>query len=241
MPAYLRYAATAAIVAIVGVGVLAFNARSPGVGTETPIPTVAPTGSPAPTAVYCTAPSSLCVLPLLDTANWTPYTSSRYGYRIAYPPTDWTAIPGDHDWTFENDIDAFSSTAPDRFETQGTGEGLGIRLSIWTDNLEPGTTQQDWISTYCAAAYPAGSCTEPTNLVSEVMPGGPYRILGWNNPAGEPMAAFVRDETIYILAIWRSKDDPSVRPWGGSQRLLQAFITTITLPGVPSLESPAAS
>lgn len=234
MPTNLRLAAVAALVAVLGVGALTYFGGGPDVGgrpTPLPSPTVAPTRLPSPTPP----------LPPIETTGWIQYESSRYGYRIAYPPTAWTATAGDRDWSFETDIDAFDSTAPDRFETQGAADGLGIRVSVWTDTLAPGTTQRGWITDFCEAAFVPGSCTDVQQLLSEVLPGGAVRVLGWKNPAGEPMAAFVRDETIYVLAIWRSENDPSVRPWGGSQRLLEAFITTLTLPGSPRWESPAAS
>jgi hypothetical protein len=230
MPAYMRLAAAVAIVVIVGVGVLAYNSRSPGVGSETPNPTVAPTGSPAPTA----RPT---VLPLFDTADWTPYTSSRYGFSISYPPTGWTAIPGDHDWTFENDINAFKSTAPDNFQQEDQGD-FGMRISVWSYTVTPGTTVERFVQAHCP--FQDGEpprCGEMADDPCEVQSGDGHCGRLWRNAIGEPTAFFLDGETVYVAALWWR----SMRPWGGILERYEAFLSTMTLPAVAPAESPAAS
>ena len=89
MPTYIRLVAGIAIVAVVGVGVLFYSNREPGVGgqpTPTPPPTALPSASPTPSP--------------LDTSVWVPYTSERYGVTIAHPD-GWAENPADRDWNFD--------------------------------------------------------------------------------------------------------------------------------------------
>ncbi len=119
----LRLGLTAAAVGALAIGSLLVVNRGPsgpgGPGGPTPSATPAPTASPSPSA----SPSAA----LLDPSTWTTYTSSRYGFSIDHPD-DWTEVPADHDWTFENDIEAWLSTGVESFVTAEES----VKTSAWS-------------------------------------------------------------------------------------------------------------
>jgi hypothetical protein len=48
---------------------------------------------------------------------------------------------------------------------------------------------------------------------------------------GFPHAVFLVDDRIYVVACWRSNDDGAVAAFGGSRRLVEAFVSTMRLTG----------
>ena len=85
----------------------------------------------------------------LDTTDWTIYTSSRYGFDIAYPP-GWSLVPADHDWTMAEAGD-FRSNGQEAF----IAPGRDVRVSAWSVPLDSGQTPEEpaaieaWIKDYC--------------------------------------------------------------------------------------------
>jgi hypothetical protein len=229
MPTYLRLAAVIAIVAVLGLGALMYLGKSPGVGGE-PTPTSEPSASPSPAASTATS--------LLDTSTWTTYTSDRYGFSIAHP-ADWSEDPADHDWTFENDINAFQSSGTESFATEGSADGMGVRVSAWSAPVDPGTTVDDWIGAYCGGQTQGPVCTEVLNGLVDVETGDRHPGVLSAGTNRDTMAFFLDGQTIYVVAIWRPEDDPAVQPYGGGRRLLEAFLSTMTLSAEPAQESPA--
>lgn len=230
MPTYMRLAAVVAIIAVVGAGALAFLGGRSGVGGPT-LPTAAPTPSARANSTPFQSPD------FTGSESVRSYASSRYLYEINYP-ANWTVIPGDHDWAFETDIDSFNSTAPDRFETQGAAEGLGVRLSVWSVRVEPGTTLEEWIEAYCAAAG-SGPCAGIADDLPEVRAYAGAPGLLWQQPPYDTQAFFLVRERVYVAAIWRSENDPAVRPWGGARSLLEAFARALWMkPPVVGSPSP---
>jgi hypothetical protein len=228
-----RVVAATVVVLAVGAGsVLVFSNRSSGPGGVPP-PSVAPSPSASASATPPTSAS------LLDTSTWVEYASDRYGLSISHP-AEWTEHPGDHDWTFETDINAWESTAPDYFVTAVTGADLGVRTSAWSVAVAPGTTVESWIQAYCASQT-AGPCT---GVVAGAVPaetGDQHPGLLTYGPNTDTQAFFLDGETMYVVAIWRTETDPSVEPYGGGRALLEAFVSTLTLPAEPPQGSPGAS
>jgi len=232
MPTYLRLAAVAAVVAVVGFGVLSYfgDGSRFGGATEVPAtPSPAPTTSPRPT----TAPTP--TLGPMDTTGWVPFTSERYGFTISRP-ADWSEIPSDPDWTFEKDIESWSSTATESFFT--TKVGGGVKVSAWAVRVTPGTTAESWIKSWC----------DGTNVAPCVgLAGKSHAVASGDGHSGvftqqtDTLAAFVVGETVYVVGIWREENDPSVQPYGTATRLLEGFISTLTLPAEPPEGLPSPS
>jgi len=54
-----------------------------------------------------------------------------------------------------------------------------------------------------------------------------------------PKAFILVGKRMYIVARWRSEDEPSVAPYGGASRLLQGFVSTMhLLPSGPATPAP---
>jgi hypothetical protein len=58
--------------------------------------------------------------------------------------------------------------------------------------------------------------------------------------ASDTMAFFVDGDRLYVLAIWRPDTDPTVLPYGGARRLLEAYLSTFSIVEPPP-PSPAAT
>jgi hypothetical protein len=225
----LRFAAAIAIIAVVGyVGLTLFNPRGGGPGgvpSPTPTPTVTPAPSPTP------APT----VDLLDTSIWTTYVSDRYGFSIAHP-ANWEERPSGHVWTMQTDGTDFMNTGAEVF-VDLTGEGL--RVSIWSVAVQPGTSVEAWLETYCTTS---GSTPCADILASSA-------AVTMDDHAGfrpafdqDTQAFFLIDDRIYSVTIWRTDDDPSVAKFGGGIRLLDALLSTMQLlPGGPVPEATATS
>jgi hypothetical protein len=231
----LRLGLTAAAVGALAIGSLLVVNRGPsgpaGPGGPTPSATPAAAASPSSSPLASTA--------LLDTSTWTPYTSSRYGFSIAHP-ADWNESPGDHDWTVATDIEAWKSTATDSFDTAGAADNLGVRVSAWSVAVPPGTTVESWMDAYCTGQN-AGPCTGYVDGAVDVETGDqhPGRLV--YGPNSDTIAFILDGQTMYVVALWRNQNDPSVMPYGGARRLLEAFCSTLTLPTEPPPGSPSAS
>ena len=101
-----RLVAAAAIVLAVG-GLSAFvlsnrgggPGATPGPSASTaPVATPSPSPSPSPSPTIAPSPSASPV----STTGWVPFTSSHYGYTIAYPPTS-VATQATRDWVLATD------------------------------------------------------------------------------------------------------------------------------------------
>lgn len=219
-------AAAAVVVVVGGFFVLRPGPDRPGVGGQV---SPAPSASPSPSRAPSSTPS------LLDTSSWVVYESDRYGFSISHPD-DWTEDPADHDWTFEKDIKAWESTGTDSFLN---AEG-SVRASAWSVAVAPGTTVDSWMEAYCAGQN-EGPCTGLQDGAVDVQTEDQYPGRLVFGPDQDTMAFFLDGQTMYVVAIWRGETDPTVQPYGGARRLLEAFSSTLTLPAKPPQASPDAS
>ena len=187
-----------------------------------------------PSHLTTTAPSttaSPAVLPI-DTSDWGTYQSERYGFTIGYP-SDWTVRPADHDWTLAGDAGDWLSTGQEALILPNE-----IRVSAWSVALDPGTTLETsadveaWVEQYCEVADP--SCTgfndRAIPLCLEARDCHPGLLVPFE---GDVQAFFPGStdgtswDRIVVVAIWRVDDEPSVQPYGGAKRLLEAFLSTM--------------
>jgi len=228
MPNALRPVA-AALVGVLAVGVIYLNlpGRTDTGGPSTnPSPTVEGTPTPAPSPTQNA---------LLDTATWTIYTSSQYGFKIGHP-ADWTVAPADRAWNLETDAADWLSTATDSFYTQGLADELGVRVSVWSVpfayvNDEATEDVEAWAEAYCEAAggTTCGSIHDrAVRLCIELRDCHPGVLLASND--SEPQAFFsggIYGGEMVVVSVWRTDNDPSVAPYGGGRKLLETFLSTM--------------
>ena len=208
--AKLAIAAAAVVVAaLLGFNYFAArNVGSPGLGASpTPTPTTAP---PSPEPSGSPSPSPL------DTSAWTRFVSGRYGLSLAHPD-DWTVEPGDHDWTLETDA-AWPNTAAEKFSS---ADGH-IAIAAWSVAVDPGTTLEEWIQTYCEAN--TTPCTGIQDRAVEIVAGEGGQESGLLVPFdGDVQAFFLSADRIYVVASWRPPGELD------SQRLLEGFVSTLCI------------
>jgi hypothetical protein len=93
---------------------------------------------------------------------------------------------------------------------------------------------------YCTAS--AGrDCTGVADRAVPQVTGDGHPGLGTFGPETDTMAFFLKGDVVYVTAIWRGETDPSVAPYGGGHALLEAYLSTMTLPAEPPEGSPGAS
>jgi hypothetical protein len=219
MPTFMRLAAAIAIVAVVGAGALIYANREPGVGGQ-PTPTAVPTVTDS-AALSSTGPP-------IGTSTWIAFHSDRYGFTISHP-VGWTEHPADHDWTVEGDADQWLSTGQDAFI------GSDVRVSAWSVAVEPGTFAEEWIQAYCPMV--SEPCTGIQDRGTPVFIEPRDQHPGLLVPFADDTQAFILDgDRMHVVAVWWGESEPAVRPFGGSRRLLEAFLSTMVL-GAPEATS----
>ena len=189
-------------------------------------PTPSPSGEPSASAAPSTTePSSSAVasqsLDPEDTSAWLPFTSERYGFRMAYPP-DWSAHPGDGDWTFPQDTawpDGVGRT--DWFYLDGADGS--VAASAWSVALEPGISADQWFLDYCAVK------ATPCDGTERKVPASLDGHAGWFVPSSDPQAYFDIADRIYLVVIWQPEDHPALERYGGGRQLVEAFLSTMQL------------
>lgn len=166
MPTFLKPAlAAVAVIALMGVGGI-FLTRGPAVGTPpvtTPPPSTpvsaAPSGSPSCfLAARCRPSSSVPI----DTSDWVLFTSERYGYRLALPPT-WSATPATQAWGFETDhtmsalccmhegSDQFAEVNPYTISSDVSHGGYPIWLRAFAVDVPASPSEDGWMADYYAS------------------------------------------------------------------------------------------
>jgi hypothetical protein len=232
-------AATVAVVAVIAFGVTTIGQdRSDGIG---------PIGTPSPSPTPSTATNGP-----IDTTTWTPYTAARYnpyGEALVGHPPDWTVVPATREWKFDTDAADPLSPAHESF-VDPTGD---IRVSIWEVPLDTVAANSEcadlqgrpfrmcvetvdyvlaWVDDYCKASGITTPCGEiedrGVELCLEQMDCHPGVLV----PFESAVLAFVNGgiynaDAMTVVALWRGESDPSVAPYGGAQRLLEGFLSTM--------------
>jgi hypothetical protein len=203
-----------------------------------PVMAADPTGSPPPSSAPRTvdaasvtpAPTS----PSLDPSAWVTYTSEQYGYGVGYPP-DWTVRSAERDWTFEADAADRASPAMERFIAPDGSVGV----SAWSVPLAPGTAVGDrpgleaWVETYCAETGNApcsGIHERAVPLCLERRDCHPGVMVPFDDDVQAFFTAGIYDaDKMNVVAVWSGESQPGVAPYGGAQRLLEAFLSTMSV------------
>jgi len=218
-------AATVAAVAVVAWQILA-PGQLQGPATTSPSTTTTSQSAPSET------PSS--PEPPIDTAAWTTFSSDRYGFSIGHP-TDWTVMPADHDWTLAADADQWPSTGFESFFSPTED----VLVSAWSVPVDPGTTIEAWVEQYCQQTGTAADIRPCTEIGDRAVP----LCNEWRDCHPGLLVPFATDvqafftggdyqDVMVVVAVWRPETHSSVEQYGGSRRLLEAFLSTMDV--VPS-------
>ena len=244
MPISMRLAAGIAVVAVAGV--LAFNmlGPGPGVGTRpTPSPTPLPTATPIPTA---TAEPSPTTNPLLDTATWTTYTSTQYGFEIGHPP-EWTVAPATRAWT-SADAGQFLNAAQENFRSANGN----VRVSAWVIPLAPETAIETWadLEAWVTDFCPTSDSRPCTGIHDRVVPMcieprdcHPALLVPFESDTLAFGTGGVLPKGMLVVAVWWDETAEATAPYGGSRRLLEGFLSTLGVvpPAYPESQDAAAT
>ncbi len=231
MTNFMRAAAGIAIVAIVGVGVLALNQRLPGSGAS---------GSPAPT------PTAVPSATLTPTAQPSPslalgatYTSDVYGFSIGYPEGWKVVASAERRWNADMDARAgFSSPGVDTFSNAaGT-----VASSAWLApheadiNLDSRQDLMQFAQRFCAESDNAPCTGIPDRAIQmckERADCHPAVIVPFDN---EVLAFFggTEDGHVNVVAVWWGDSAPEVAEYGGSIELLKTIVASMNVwPAAP--------
>lgn len=245
MSRFMTLAGVAAVVAIV-IGALAIGLPQPQGGIGGTAATFAPSqggGSPSPTS----APASPTIGPL-ETSAWQTYTSTRYDFTIGHP-VGWRVQPAIRDWSLATDGDDWLSPAHEAFINPA---GQGIRVSAWSVPRDPsagamrgGTSIEGWqdLEVWLTAFCEQGLDTPCTGLHERAVPlclekrdCHPGLLVPFES---EVLAFFTNGgegTPVTVVAVWWGENEPAVRPYGGSRKLLEAFLSTMNVQ--PAEDSP---
>jgi hypothetical protein len=222
----MRLAAGIAFVAVLSFGALTVFRPAVGPGSL-PSPTPSPTLAPSPTQ------SAAATLPPIDTAGWTTYTSSQYGFRIGHP-ADWTEVPASRAWSFEADTNDWLSPGMDAFFTPA---GEGVRVSAWAVPLDAAfpdnptwTDVEAWIAEYCQKTDKTpcpGIHDRAVQLCLERRDCHPGLLVPFESEVKAFYTGGGSDGQMVMVAVWWGESEPAVAPYGGSRRLLEAFLSTM--------------
>lgn len=229
MTNFARAAAGVAIVAIVGVGVLAWISRPAGVGPgNTPAPTVtaAPPATPAPTSA---------------TAGRTTYTSEVHGFTLGVPE-DWSLhSAATRGWQAGDAFGADDVTYADVFVSP---EEATVGLFVWEmpagDGADLDSVQglTAWAQTFCDVIVEA-SCGEFTQGAAPMCldAGGDSCRPAILVPTADQQYAFFMDwssamftdvpNLVRVVVVAREDGFPSAARYGGSVELLRSILTTM--------------
>jgi hypothetical protein len=221
----LYAAAVIAVVVVAGIAALYALSPRPNFGSE-PGPSTPQTQAPGSTSPAAASPTTTSQA-AIDTTGWTPYESERYGFTIGHPP-DWTVSPADHDWTLAEDSHDGLSTGQEVFMPPDQNTSVSA-WSVPNANGESAGVVAAWIEAYCQEiGTPCPDVQDrATPLCVEVRDCHPGLLVPFEN---DVMAFFTGGhyhEKMVVVAVWRGDSDPSVAPYGGSTRLLEAFLSTM--------------
>lgn len=168
----------------------------------------------------------------IDTSNWMTYKSSLYDLEVGHP-SGWSATPATRKWRLDTDGVDFMSPAHEAFYPP-SGD---VRVSVWTAPLDPKTREETigyleaWVEDYCEASGNT-PCTgihdRAVELCLEKWDCHPGLLVPFENDVQAFFSGGIyAADAMTIVAAWRPESDSSVVPYGGAQRLLEAFLSTM--------------
>jgi hypothetical protein len=219
-----RLAAAAAIVLAVGaLSAFVVSNRTGGPGaTPAPSVLVAPSATTSPLASPSITPSPSTGV---STAGWIPFTSSHYGYTIAYPTT-WAPTQATRTWNFAKDRLTLKAAAPGGVWDVFLGSPNGIETAVlgFAADVPAGTTEDAWLTSYYAGS---GFCPTMPTFVAITVDGHPGRL----DPCYDAQAFVFVGTRVYVFVIYQTEMQP----------LFRAFLSTVRFPVSAPSGSPLQS
>lgn len=215
---------------VAGVGVAAAAVLFvTGCGLSADRETAEPASAPPPSSTVSTPTATGPI----DTTEWTSYTSGQYNVTVGHPP-DWIEIPANRGWRAADAGDPLSP-AHDTFQSPSDA----VRVSVWSAPLDPGTTIESngdieaWVEEYCEESGNT-PCTgiddRAVELCLEKWDCHPGLLVPFRDDVQAFFSAgFYDPEAMTVVAVWRGESAPAVAPYGGSRRLLEAFLSTMAV------------
>ena len=163
------------------------------------------------------------------------FTSSLYDVSLQYPD-DWTPYAATQRWTWQTNAKDWEGPAQDHLLSPHHPRAGEVRVSVWKAPIDPGARNEStaylvaFAEDYCAKAGNSpctGIADRAVGLCVE-QPCHPGLLV----PFKEDVQAFFSGGTygqdaMTIVAVWRPEWDSSVRAYGGSRQLLEAFLETM--------------
>ena len=209
----------AAVVAVVVAGTTVVTGRD----ASSPIPPAGPV-SPSISESPSTRP--------LSTSSWEAFTSTRYDVTVGHPP-DWTEEPATRDWTWESDVRDHLSPAHEAFLSQNGH----VRVSVWNAPLDASTRQESipylvsWVEDYCedmGNSPCTGIADRAVGLCLEARDCHPGLLVPFENDVQAFFSGGIyAQDAMTVVAVWRAESSRHVDRYGGSRRLLEAFLSTM--------------
>jgi hypothetical protein len=191
-------------------------------GSEGADSIVTPSASPTPSET----------VEAIDTSDWNKYTSDLYDLEVGHPP-GWMETPASRKWRLEEDGKDFLSPAHEAFRSR---EG-DVRVSVWAAPLDPKTREETtafleaWVEDYCEATGNApctGIADRAVELCLEKRDCHPGLLVPFKDDVQAFFSGGMYDaDAMTVVAVWRPESDSSVVTYGGAQRLLEGFLSTM--------------
>jgi hypothetical protein len=222
MHAPARLALMAAAVVIAAGGALYVLGPRPQAGGPAATPTLAPSPSPSPVA----AGPSDDAGPPFHTATWTRFTTSRYGYTVAWPNNAyWIYSPASEGWAGQTSAEMWASTADAPWADKFYDRLTKTTLTALAVTIPAGVTEAAFIDRYTApSAGPKPTCgaVAAASMTPIVIDGHPARLSTTCGDETVALAAFVVvGNRLYVFA----ESD------AGQPELFSAYLSTVKLPG----------
>jgi hypothetical protein len=198
---------------------------------------IEPIGTPSPSPTTSTAPEP-------NASGWTRYRSGLYGFQIGHP-SDWTEVPASRRWISETDVADALSPAHEDFIAPANE----VRVSAWEAPLEapagstvcPDLNDRDcvesiafleaWVEDYCEASGNTpcrGIESRAVELCLEKWDCHPGLLVPFRDDVQAFFSGGIYDaDAMTVVAVWRGESDSSVAQYGGAQRLLESFLSTM--------------
>ena len=168
------------------------------------------------------------------TGDWIPYTSNQYGFVLGHPP-GWSEIPATRAWTYRDDGKDYLTPAADAFRS-AAGD---VRVSAWLVPFGPVEPEQSWesveawIEGYCPKTD-LQSCgvihAQAEHLCVEIRDCHPGLLVPFENGVQAFFFGGVSEEGgMTVVSVWWDERAAATAKYGGSKRLLEAFISTMNV------------
>ena len=159
--------------------------------------------------------------------------STQYDFTIGHPP-DWTELPGDPG--LDLGVRRLWTSVSPAHEAFLSPDGH-VRVSAWNAPLDAGTREEsipylvEWVEDYCEESGNSpctGIADRAVELCLEKWDCHPGLLV----PFKDDVQAFFSggiyaQDAMTVVAVWRRESSRFVASYGGSQRLLEAFLSTM--------------